>query len=103
MVSSPELYEFADSASISHFDFFDTVGTGIAANTIVSGTYQPANPLAAFLGESATGIWTISFDDTAPGDSGQVFNLELNIAIPEPSRALLLCLGLVGLVLRRQR
>jgi subtilisin-like proprotein convertase family protein len=36
--------------------------------------YMPSNPLSAFDGESMAGVWTLSIQDTAGGDSGTLNN-----------------------------
>jgi len=46
-------------------------GTG---NAFPEADYMPSNPLSAFDGESMAGVWTLSIQDTAGGDSGTLNN-----------------------------
>ncbi len=43
------------------------------------GTYQPTNSLAAFGGEDSTGTWTLTINDNAGGDEGQLDSWSLEI------------------------
>jgi subtilisin-like proprotein convertase family protein len=45
------------------------------------GTYQPTESLAAFAGEDSTGLWTLTINDNAGGDSGQLDSWSLEICI----------------------
>ncbi|MEZ4987899.1 MAG: proprotein convertase P-domain-containing protein [Saprospiraceae bacterium] len=36
----------------------------------ISGTFQPVNPFSTFIGENASGIWTLSITDNANADGG---------------------------------
>lgn len=45
------------------------------------GTYQPTEALAAFDGESSTGVWTMLINDNASGDSGELESWGLEICI----------------------
>ena len=42
-----------------------------------SGTFTPNNPLSAFDGENANGVWTINVSDRAAGDTGAVRRFSL--------------------------
>ncbi len=44
-----------------------------------SGTFKPANPLAAFNGENPTGTWILNVSDRHPGDTGSVRDFLLEI------------------------
>jgi subtilisin-like proprotein convertase family protein len=62
-------------------NFCGTVLDDAAASSIQSitsagqpntGTFQPANPLSAFNGQSADGVWTLNVADLAAGNTGSV-------------------------------
>lgn len=48
------------------------------ADAPFSGLYKPLSPLSAFIGESATGTWTLHVSDSYPADPGNVraFSIE---------------------------
>jgi subtilisin-like proprotein convertase family protein len=78
-----------------------------------TGTFQPVNPLSAFVGENAGGLWTLIIDDRTVFDEGQLISWALDITplsggggpqpIPEPATALLVATGLAGAVVARRR
>ncbi len=45
------------------------------------GTYQPVEPLATFAGEDSEGTWTLTINDNAAVDSGQLDSWSLEICI----------------------
>lgn len=60
--------------------------------------------LSSFQGLDANGSWTLFVADNAAGDQSTLLGWGLTITgVPEPSRALLLILGLGGLAMRRRR
>lgn len=60
--------------------------------------------LSSFQGLDANGSWTLFVADNAAGDVGTLVSWGMTITgVPEPSRATLLMLGLVGLLQRRRR
>lgn len=87
---------------------------------MVSGFYQPdarnADPdlvldttlrsafLSSFNGLNANGNWTLFVSDNSAADESMLEGWGLTISgAPEPSRALLLMMGLGGTLLRRRR
>lgn len=87
----------------------------------ITGTWQPdarntdpdfvldTDPRTAFLssfnGLTADGNWTLFVSDLSAGDQSTLVGWGLTITgiVPEPSRALLLMLGLASVLLRRRR
>lgn len=59
-----------------------TIGTGGR----YSGTYRPATPLSAFIGENANGNWTLQVIDIASPDAGIVRNFSLLITTYDCAR-----------------
>ncbi len=56
------------------------VGTGAPPlGPPYSGTFVPQNPLSAFAGQSADGVWTLNVSDNATGDTGNVRGFSLII------------------------
>jgi subtilisin-like proprotein convertase family protein len=51
-----------------------------SAQAPYTGTYAPANPLAAFAGENGLGTWTLNVVDTFDADSGSVRAFSLDVA-----------------------
>ncbi|KAA5539203.1 autotransporter domain-containing protein [Roseiconus nitratireducens] len=49
---------------------FDDDSANTFPGTLAPGTYQPNQPLSAFNGENAQGVWTLTIDDQVGGDSG---------------------------------
>ena len=96
------------------------IHTSSGNSGLVSGTYQPyarnvdpdlvldTTPRTAFLnsfnGLNANGTWTLFVSDNSAADEStlQGWGLTIN-SVPEPSRALLLMLGLGCTALRRRR
>ena len=50
----------------------------------INGNFAPENPLSAFDGQNANGVWTLNVSDNAGGDLGNVrgFALEFTTALP---------------------
>lgn len=49
------------------------------------GTFRPSNPLSAFSGQDSTGTWTLTVNDTANLDAGQLQSWSLEICIEDNS------------------
>lgn len=97
------------------------VHTGMVSSGVVTGLYQPdgraVDPdlvidlsprtalLSSFNGLSANGDWTLFVADMSAGDESMLTDWGLTIigTVPEPSRALLMMMGLSGMLLRRRR
>lgn len=101
-------------------DAFSDIHTMIPGSGLVTGFWQPdareidpdlvldTDPrtayLSSFQGLNANGTWTLFVVDNAAGDEGTLLGWGLTIlGTPEPSRAMLLMLGSVGLLMRRRR
>lgn len=67
------LFDDSGSSSIANYTFNDT----ITAVPPYNYTYQPSNPLSAFLGEQANGTWTLEVCDTTALDSGTFYQADL--------------------------
>lgn len=52
------------------------------------GTYKPSSPLAAFLGESGDGTWTLTVTDSVAQDGGSLEGWGLEICFAPPSETL---------------
>jgi subtilisin-like proprotein convertase family protein len=65
---------------------FDDEGTQSIANGSApfAGRFRPEDPLTAFDGEDADGLWTLEVKDTADGDVGTLKNWSLEITFDEP-------------------
>ncbi len=75
------LVSFSDGASLTAGDFENTCDPGAPT---ISGTYQPIDALAAFAGEEANGIWTLTVFDRADGDGGSINAWSLDVChIPQ--------------------
>ncbi len=48
-------------------------------NTAVFGFFRPLDPLTAFVGGEGNGLWSLSVQDQAIGDTGTVVNWGLNL------------------------
>lgn len=67
--------------------FDDSAGTPIDAGAApFTGTFQPENPLSAFMGEASGGIWTLNVSDSFGADVGAVTSLSLEVCtiLPQP-------------------
>ncbi len=102
-------------------DAITDIHTGIAGSGYITGTWQPdarnvdpdfvldTDPRTAFLssfnGLAADGNWTLFMADMSAGDESTLTGWGLTItgSVPEPSRVLLLMLGLASSLLRRRR
>jgi subtilisin-like proprotein convertase family protein len=72
---------FADSASVP----FDTVSSKAAPFT---GSWRPAEPLAAFVGRPADGTWQFTVADLQPRDQGVLRAVSVHVSgfVPPPGR-----------------
>ena len=75
---------FMDTGDCGSVDDFDLTLDDDAAGVFPcppagGGTYQPTNPLAAYVAEDINGTWTMTINDAAGGDSGQLDSWSLNI------------------------
>jgi subtilisin-like proprotein convertase family protein len=102
-------------------DAITDIHTGLAGGGYITGTWQPdarnvdpdfvldTDPRTAFLssfnGLAADGNWTLFMADMSAGDESTLTGWGLTItgSVPEPSRVLLLMLGLASSLLRRRR
>jgi subtilisin-like proprotein convertase family protein len=78
---------FDDAAALTYADLDGTCNNNPAAE----GTFQPLEALSVLNGEPAAGDWTVSVQDLAGGDSGDVnvtINLSANSVIPFPVPAI---------------
>lgn len=73
--------DFSDAAPNTHNDFLNTCSDTPPA---ISGTFQPLQPLSTFLGESATGTWTLTVFDDASQDGGALTSWGLDICTLVP-------------------
>ena len=85
-----------------------TLGGGVG-NPRPSGTYAPVDPLAAFIGTSGAGDWTLTIRDQVFLDQGSLGSWTLNLttartAVPEPATWSLMMMGFgaVGFAMRRR-
>ncbi len=88
--------------------FDDSAATHISAGSPpYGGSYIPYQPLSAFIGENAGGVWTLSIADLVGWDWGSLDAWALEIdgqaAVPEPATALLVAAGLAAAGLLRRR
>lgn len=96
------------------------IHTGIPGSGLVTGSWQPdarnvdpdlvldSSPrtvfFSSFNGLSADGSWTLFTADMSSGDQSTLVSWGLTIlGTPEPSRAMLLMLGSLGLMMHRRR
>jgi len=105
-------YTFSDDGDTS---WWATAGALGGDAVMPSGDWAPTGAdgvlgsfAATFGGLDTEGTWTLSLGDWAGGDTGAVTSWTLNIvssgsAIPEPTTAGLLAIGLAGFVARRRR
>lgn len=77
--------DFSDAATNSHNDF---LGTCSDTPPAISGTFQPLQPLSTFLGESATGTWTLTVFDDANQDGGVLTSWGLDICTLVPAEVI---------------
>ena len=69
--------------------FSDSSERQISSGTApFSGSWQPEQPLSAFSGESATGLWQLRISDNATHDSGTVYCVSLEFSGEEAANEL---------------
>lgn len=101
-------------------DAINDIHTSIGASGLITGLFQPdarnvdpdlvtdldsrTSYLSSFQGLDANGSWTLFVADMSAGDEAMLLGWGMTIlGTPEPSRALLLMVGLAGAMLRRRR
>ena len=83
-------YNFVESGGLTEYDDSSGVAPG--------GTYN-----ANIWGGGGSGLWTLTFDDTAGGDPTSIGQIVIDFnTIPEPTSAAIL-LGMAGLAVARRR
>lgn len=93
------------------FTFDDEAATGVGSINTTGGAFRPLNPLSAFDGQSASGLWTLRILDDAGADVGSLGGWTLSLTgdvgpgVPEPATWAMMLLGFFGLggMLRRSR
>ncbi len=85
--------------------FDDTAGAPAPTSGDVVGTFLPVDALAAFVGVELSGDWTLSLhDDFLPGEGLDLISWRLvGDYLPEPSTALLVSVGLLGIAVAGRR
>jgi subtilisin-like proprotein convertase family protein len=66
-----------DEATLSASDLVNTC----SGNPAVSGTFQSVDPLSTFIGEEATGEWTLTIRDSAGDDGGSLNDWILDVCV----------------------
>jgi hypothetical protein len=65
-----------------NIDLDDEAAPGLPPCPFNNGnTYQPENPLAAFIGEESEGTWVLTIQDLATGDGGSLNSWALEICV----------------------
>lgn len=107
VAANPILFTDAGTASA---ETLGSTGSPIPAGSFradADGWSTDITSFAEYAGDLAGGVWTLEVGDYAGGEVGTLVSWTLDItavsAIPEPSTASLLCLGLVVLAARRRR
>lgn len=67
---------FSDAAVQTHAEFEDACDA--TSNVSVAGVFQPAQPLSAFNGEIPDGTWTLTVQDGANFDGGEIVGLRID-------------------------
>ncbi len=68
------------------------------------GRFKPKDPLSAFDGEDAFGLWRLQIYDAYYADTGSLNNFSIVVTVIEPATAILLMAGVVlALFLRPRR
>lgn len=80
------LVDFSDTATSTAADFVGTCNTGGLA---ITGEFQPADPLSTFVGQEASGTWTLRIRDNANFDGGNLLGWNLEICTAVTSEATL--------------
>lgn len=85
--------------------FDDTAGAPAPTSGDVIGTYLPVDALSAFDTAELSGDWTLSLQDTfSPGEGLDLISWRLvGDYLPEPSTALLVSVGLLGIAVAGRR
>ncbi len=70
-----------DGDNFTGTTFYDFALSGIGSGTPpFSGFFQPAEPLSAFMGKDAQGIWTLEIADSTAGEEGQLMEWSVNFS-----------------------
>ena len=94
-----DLEQYFDGEDFINIVFNDEADVPIEeADSDLSGSFQPRDPLAAFDGEDACGLWRLQIYDTYYADTGSLENFSIIITVVEPATAILLIFG-VGLAM----
>lgn len=71
------LVDFSDDASATADDFVNACNAGGGAS--IQGEFQPVQPFANFMGQEASGTWTLAIRDNANFDGGSLLGWNLEI------------------------
>ncbi len=83
---------------------FDDLAPGPIPNPAVSGIFRPDEPLSAFTGLDASGVWTLSIGDWNDQDPSSYLSAVLTIVtVPEPAVLTLLVPALAWFGFARRR
>ena len=91
----------ASLANVATYTFVESGGLTVlddSSGVVPGGTYN-----ANIWGGGGSGLWTLTFDDTAGGDPTSIGQIVIDFnTIPEPTSAAIL-LGMAGLAVARRR
>jgi subtilisin-like proprotein convertase family protein len=98
-LSRHDFKQYFDGEDLINTIFDDEADVPIEeAASDFSDRFQPRDPLAAFDGEDAYGLWRLQIYDTYYADTGSLENFSIIITVVEPATAILLIFG-VGLAM----
>jgi subtilisin-like proprotein convertase family protein len=100
-----DLDEYFDGEDYIKTIFDDEAEIPISeAGSDLSGRFQPIDPLSAFDGEDAYGLWRLQIYDAYYADIGSLESYNLSITVLEPATAILLIFGVgLAMILRPRR
>lgn len=85
----------------------DDAATAVGGSSLLSGTFSPSEALAAFLGGTVAGMWTLTVIDSVGLDPLQLNDFQITFEaitqVPLPSAILFFPAGLAGLAALRRR